>query len=70
MSHEQRVTLIVFVPVAGAFVIPVANLVSTGLRNILALLLVSASFALSLMLSPFLIGGGTVTVQYAVPLGP
>ena len=69
MSHEQLVTLIVFIPVAGAFVLPVANLVSTRLRNILALLLVSASFALSLMLLPFIMGGGTVTVQYAVPLG-
>jgi proton-translocating NADH-quinone oxidoreductase chain N len=69
MSHTQLVTLAVFIPVIGAFLLPLAGLVSKSLRNILALLFVSASFCFSLVLIPYVLSGGTVTVQYPVPLG-
>jgi NADH:ubiquinone oxidoreductase subunit 5 (subunit L)/multisubunit Na+/H+ antiporter MnhA subunit len=69
MSHVAIVALIVFVPVAGAFLLPLAGMVSLRLRNILALLMVTTSFVLSLTLVPFLLKGGTITYRYAVPLG-
>jgi proton-translocating NADH-quinone oxidoreductase chain N len=53
----------------GCFLLPLAGLASIRLRNLLALLLVSASFVLSLVLLPFLMKGSTVTYRYAVPLG-
>jgi proton-translocating NADH-quinone oxidoreductase chain N len=69
MSHVAIVALIVFIPVAGAFVLPLVGMVSLRLRNLLALLCVSASFVLSLTLIPYLLTGNTVTYRYDVPIG-
>ena len=69
MSHTLLIALVVFIPVVGCFLLPLAGLASIRLRNLLALLLVSASFVLSLVLLPFLMKGSTVTYRYAVPLG-
>lgn len=69
MSNELLVTLIVFIPVVGSFILPLAGLVSTGFRNMLALILVLTSFVLSLVLLPTVWAGATVTVQQSVPLG-
>ncbi len=69
MSHTLLIGLVVFIPVVGCFLLPLAGLASIRLRNLLALLLVSASFVLSLVLLPFLMKGSTVTYRYAVPLG-
>jgi proton-translocating NADH-quinone oxidoreductase chain N len=69
MSYAATIALIIFLPVAGAFVLPLAGVLSLRLRNWLALALVSASFVLSLTLLPHLLSGSTVTYRYDVPLG-
>ncbi len=61
--------LIVAIPAAGAFLLPIANFFSSGFRNILALLFVASSFVLSCFLVPSILAGNTITVQYAVPMG-
>jgi proton-translocating NADH-quinone oxidoreductase chain N len=69
MSNTALMALIVFIPVVGAFVVPLAGMLSIRLRNWFALLLVSASFVLALVLLRSLIGGETAIYRYPVPLG-
>jgi proton-translocating NADH-quinone oxidoreductase chain N len=67
MNHDLILGLLVFTPLLGAFVLPVAGLVSERLRNLLALALVLASVSCSALLVPFVMGGGTAVL--ALPLG-
>ncbi|MFH0921783.1 MAG: NADH-quinone oxidoreductase subunit L [Fibrobacterota bacterium] len=69
MKHQLLIALIVFIPVIGAFLLPVASMVSKGFRNVLALLFVSASCVMSLALVPYLLSGSTITLQYPAPMG-
>lgn len=60
---------LIFVPILGSFLLPLAGRISPCLRNFLAFALVATSFVCSLMLAPIVFGGGTVVVHHALPLG-
>jgi proton-translocating NADH-quinone oxidoreductase chain M len=57
MNAKLILLLIVFVPVAGAFIIPLLGAISKNLRNITALLLVSVSVIASFIALPYAIKG-------------
>ena len=59
----------VFIPVIGAFALPIIGKVSEALRNITALILVLSSLVLSLMLAPGAIAGNVVSIAHNLPLG-
>ncbi len=69
MKYESMLLSIVFVPLAGAFVLPFAGFISSRFRNFLALALVSASFIFSLKLLPQVITGQPVIVSHNFLLG-
>jgi proton-translocating NADH-quinone oxidoreductase chain N len=66
---QLMLLLIIFVPVFGAFLLPLAGRISRHLRNILALLMIAVSCVLSAMLIPQVLNGTIVTVYKAFPLG-
>ncbi len=65
----MTVLFAVLLPTIGAFILPLAGKVSKLLRNILALLLVSCSFILSLILIPSALSGHIESFRVAFPLG-
>jgi NADH:ubiquinone oxidoreductase subunit 5 (subunit L)/multisubunit Na+/H+ antiporter MnhA subunit len=69
MSKETILLSIVFVPLAGAVVLPLLGLVSRGLRNLAALIFAAVPCILSLKLIPLVKTGVVVTVSSAFPLG-
>ncbi|MCX5642733.1 MAG: NADH-quinone oxidoreductase subunit L [Candidatus Omnitrophica bacterium] len=60
---------IVFIPIAGSLLLPVAGRISSRLRNLLALFFVLCSFAFSLTLIPLILSGGTLTFSKELALG-
>ena len=60
---------IIFVPVIGAFLLPVAGKMSERLRNWLALLFVSVSLVGSGLLVPAVLAGSMPTISIELPLG-
>ena len=60
---------IIFVPVIGAFLLPVAGKMSERLRNWLALLFVSVSLIGSGLLAPAVFAGRVPTISIELPLG-
>lgn len=69
MSHENILISIVFIPVLGAFFLPLVGRISLILRNFLALAFVLSSFVFSLSLVPVVLAGGTVSVFKSLPFG-
>jgi len=67
-SAEVLLISIVFVPTLGAFVLPLAGMLSPKLRNWLSLALVLTALVGSLCLVPRVLHG-TVDVSYALPAG-
>jgi NADH:ubiquinone oxidoreductase subunit 5 (subunit L)/multisubunit Na+/H+ antiporter MnhA subunit len=65
MSNELLVLLIVGVPFAGSFLLPLVGRRSEPARNALALLFVLVSLAASLALAPAVQAGATATVRIA-----
>jgi len=61
--------LVVFVPVAGAFLLPFIAKISEIGRNVLALLLVLTSFVCSALLLGSVLVGTPVSVEISLPLG-
>ncbi|MCL2462947.1 MAG: hypothetical protein FWF44_09800, partial [Defluviitaleaceae bacterium] len=61
--------LAVFVPVAGAFLLPLAGKLSEKLRNALALVFVLVSFIFSAVLLKSAVSGAPVKVSLSLPLG-
>jgi proton-translocating NADH-quinone oxidoreductase chain N len=61
--------LAVFIPLAGSLLLPLAGKLSSRLRNVMALLFVLASFALSASLLPTVISGRQIIVNIELPLG-
>ena len=59
----------VFIPVIGSFFLPIIGKISEFTRNLLALLLVSASLVLSLLLAPAVLVGHVITISQTLPLG-
>jgi len=69
MTPENILLSIVLLPVVGAFVLPLLGKVSEKLRNALALLVITASFVLSLSLIPGSMAGHIVTIFKPMGLG-
>jgi proton-translocating NADH-quinone oxidoreductase chain N len=69
MNHDLILGLLVFSPLLGAFVLPLAGLVSEALRNALALALVCVSVACSAFLVPLVAGGGTASIALPLMIG-
>lgn len=69
MKYETMLLAVVFVPVLGAFALPLLGRISSALRNFFALLFVLASCVLSFkMISPVL-SGSTIVVNHQLVLG-
>jgi proton-translocating NADH-quinone oxidoreductase chain N len=60
---------LIFIPVCGSFLLPVAGVLSARLRNILALAFVASSFIFSLTLIPHVYSGATVSVYKRLAFG-
>jgi proton-translocating NADH-quinone oxidoreductase chain N len=69
MNSEMMLLLTVFVPIAGAFLLPLAGLLSKSLRNGLALACVATSLVLSCLMLPGALAGQLIQVFWQVPLG-
>jgi len=59
----------IFVPLLGAFLLPLAGFLSARLRNLLSLALVLCAFVCSCLLIPSALSGTTVTISHAFGLG-
>ena len=69
MSQELLILLIIFVPVLGSLLLPLAGRISTLLRNILSLLFVLTSLVGAFMLLPAVLSGDVITINLPLPLG-
>lgn len=68
MKGQILLPIIVFVPIAGAFILPLAGKISVRFRNLLALIFVSVSFIASAMALPYAVGGKPLSVMMTLPL--
>jgi len=69
VSNQQILLSVIFVPTLGAFLLPILERVSAGLRNWSALVFVLVSVAGSSLLAPLALKGQAVSVSHALPLG-
>lgn len=69
MDAQTLLLSAVILPLAGAFVLPLAGKLSPKFRNILALLLAAAPFVLLLMALPAALSGTPYGFTVALPLG-
>lgn len=58
------VALIILVPIIGSFIIPLTSVFGKTVRNVFALLLTAATFALTIPLIVFVAQGGTETIRW------
>lgn len=59
----------IFLPVLGAFILPIIGKASEAVRNLTALVLVSSSLIFSLLLAPAVLAGRVITISRILPLG-
>lgn len=69
MNNEAMLLAIIFVPVCGAFILPLLGRISLRLRNWSAFSFVALSLLLSLKLIPLVLSGQTLTVNRQFFLG-
>jgi proton-translocating NADH-quinone oxidoreductase chain N len=69
MNSELMLLAAVFVPTAGAFILPLAGRVSLRLRNGLAVCLIAVALGASLALLPGVLAGQIPVVKLNLPLG-
>ncbi|MEI6863127.1 MAG: NADH-quinone oxidoreductase subunit L [Candidatus Omnitrophota bacterium] len=69
MTNEALLISCVFIPLVGAVVAPICGLVSTKLRNALALAAISASFVAAASMIPVVLAGNTISVSANLPMG-
>jgi len=69
MKYEYLLLNAIFIPVIGAFVLPLAARVSLRLRNLLAVGFILSAFVLSLKLIPVVLSGKSVIFSYPLGLG-
>jgi len=69
MSYSNLVLGAIFIPVVGAFCLPLAGRISSRLRNILAFIFILSSFAISLKLIPLVLSGQAILVHKQFCLG-
>jgi NADH:ubiquinone oxidoreductase subunit 5 (subunit L)/multisubunit Na+/H+ antiporter MnhA subunit len=68
-NNGVLVLSIVFVPVLGSFILPLAGMLSEKLRNWLSFIFISISFLFSMLLLPQVISGNIITIQKTFQLG-
>jgi proton-translocating NADH-quinone oxidoreductase chain N len=68
-NHKIILLGIIFIPLLGAFLLPLVNLISSRLRNLLSLLFVVSSFLLTLAFIPLVLSGKILNVTKVLPLG-
>ncbi|HCI55739.1 MAG TPA: proton-conducting transporter membrane subunit, partial [Bacteroidales bacterium] len=68
MNSKLILQLIVFIPIAGAFILPIFGTISKNLRNIIALLLVSVSVIASFIALPYAVKGIPLHFNVDFPL--
>jgi proton-translocating NADH-quinone oxidoreductase chain N len=69
MGKQLILFLIIFLPVIGAFILPVIGRISEAARNRLSFLLVASSFVLSCVILPAVLKNQTVVISKDLPLG-
>jgi NADH:ubiquinone oxidoreductase subunit 5 (subunit L)/multisubunit Na+/H+ antiporter MnhA subunit len=69
MNVETIALLTIFVPIVGAFAVPLASLLSRPARTAWAVLVGAATAALPLALVPFALSGGDRVVRWPLALG-
>src|SRR5512136_1201519 len=69
MGNAVLILVAVFAPLAGAFLLPLVNLASRRVRDLVALALVVASLVSALLLVPGALRGDIVSFRLAAPLG-
>jgi NADH:ubiquinone oxidoreductase subunit 5 (subunit L)/multisubunit Na+/H+ antiporter MnhA subunit len=69
MTLETTTLLAIFVPILGAFSVPLAGLLSPRLRPYWAVLLGLATAVFSMLLIPFAVGGGNLILRWEILLG-
>ncbi len=69
MNYSDLVLGAIFIPVIGAFALPLAAKVSKRLRNILSFIFITSSFILCLELIPLVLSGQTIFISKQFVLG-
>jgi len=69
MGYDNLVIGAIFIPVIGAFCLPLVARVSGRLRNLLSFVFIAASFILSLRLIPLVLSGQTILITKQFALG-
>ena len=69
MSSSNIVLAVIFVPVIGAFLLPIIGAVSARARNLTSLALVLVSLVGSCLLIPVVMAGQKVIIMHPLPLG-
>ncbi|MDD5662557.1 MAG: NADH-quinone oxidoreductase subunit L [Candidatus Omnitrophica bacterium] len=69
MSYANLVIGAIFVPVIGAFCLPLAARASNRLRNLLSFVFIASSFIFSLKLIPLVLSGQTILITRQFALG-
>lgn len=68
MRNNELLLLVIFIPLIGSFLLPLAGRISYFLRNILSLCFVSASLICSILLAPSVLSGEITTISLSLPL--
>ena len=69
MGKQLILFLIIFLPVIGAFTLPIIGRISETVRNVISFLLVASSFVLSFVILPAALKNQTIAISKALPLG-
>ncbi|MDD5237867.1 MAG: proton-conducting transporter membrane subunit [Candidatus Omnitrophica bacterium] len=69
MANTGSLLAVVFVPLAGAFILPFAGRISVFLRNLLSLIFILVSFACAVKMIPLCLQGQTMQFSLEFPLG-
>ncbi|MFH0790793.1 MAG: NADH-quinone oxidoreductase subunit L [Candidatus Omnitrophota bacterium] len=69
MRYESMLISAVFVPIAGAFILPLIGRISSRLRNLSSLCLILTPLVLSLFMLPVVLSGGSIAVSQQTAIG-
>lgn len=69
MNYNVVLLSIIFIPVVGAFIVPLIGRFSRRARDLISLALISASFVLSAALIPLVISGSTINFNMHLAFG-
>ena len=69
MNSNAILTSIILIPVLGSLFLPLANRIGERLRNLLAFVLVLASFALVIKIAPAVFSGQVIHFEKILPFG-